>query len=405
MEREAGACAAVAARISALARADEESVPALVDAILDCAAGMGASDIHIESHCDGALVRYRLDGVLNDIALIPSARAENVFARLKLLARVVTYRKRAPQDGRLDGPEGGALRAAFMPTLHGEKAVLRIAGAVRPIPIDELGMLGPDLAALTSALLQPQGTIFFTGPASSGKSTSIYAALRFLLQHSPLPPNIATLEDPIEQQVDGANQTQIDPSGGLTFLTGLRTVLRMDPNVIVVGEVRDDDTANTAVQAGLSGHLVISTLHCGSAPQVYARLMHMNIERFILASAITAAVAQRLVRSLCPACRRPRPVTAREAARWFASGDPPARVFDPEGCAQCAGSGYAGRTGLFETAVPNDELRDAVMEGAPLARLRAVSEAAGMTSLAAAGASKVRDGATSLAELLRVVGA
>lgn len=395
----------VRASIEALAAKDEESVPKLVDTILESGAAAGASDIHIESRANDVLVRFRMDGQLVPIAAIPRDRASNVFARLKLLSRVVTYKKRSPQDGRLAGQEGsGALRAAFMPTLHGEKAVLRLPISEAPLHLEDLGLPETELARLQKVLRLAQGTILLTGPCSSGKSTSIYALLRHLLASSPIAPNIASLEDPIEQEIEGVNQTQVDLSGGLTFLTGLRTLLRMDPNVIVVGEIRDEETAHTVIQAGLSGHLVISTVHGGSSAQVYARLLHMNMEPFLVASSLNAIVAQRLLRSLCLSCRQPRMLTDVESEFYFKNTNAPEHVWSAVGCAECGGTGYSGRTAVFEIAVPGEEVREAVMRSAPTAELHRLCMAAGMVPLVQAGALKAASGETSMEEIARVIG-
>jgi type II secretory ATPase GspE/PulE/Tfp pilus assembly ATPase PilB-like protein len=394
---------ALGQEITALAQADESGVPPLVDAILRGAATLGASDVHIESRRDDVSVRYRVDGQLIPVTAIPKRLGDCVFARLKLMSKVVTYRKRSPQDGRVADDAGGALRAAFMPTLHGEKVVLRLPGSSAPLQLDELGLPSEDLARLRQVLDRSHGTIFFTGPCSSGKSTSIYASLRYLLANSGLPPNIATLEDPIEQEIEGINQTQVDTAGGLTFLSGLRTLLRQDPNVLVVGEVRDEETAQTVVQAGLSGHLVISTIHSGTSAQVFARLLHMGIEPFLLASAITGVVAQRLVRRLCPACRQPRPLTPVESRIYFSDCDPPPHVFQPSGCPECNQTGYRGRMAVFEIAVPDDALREAVLNRAPTAELHRISVAAGMTPLLRAAAGRLRSGDTSIEEIGRVI--
>lgn len=390
--------------IESLAAGNEEHVPALIDAILEGAAELEASDVHIESRADGAAIRLRVDGELLDLARLSKARSENVFARLKLMARVVTYRKRAPQDGRLLPAEGSALRAAFMPTLHGEKAVLRLPNSLAPRELHDIGMGENDLQRLEAALLRSQGTILFTGPCSSGKSTSIYAALRYLLANSSLTPNIVTLEDPIEQEIDGVNQTQIDEVGGLTFISGLRTLLRMDPNVIVVGEVRDEETANTIIQAGLSGHLVISTIHGGSAAQVFARLLHMGIEPFLIASSLSAVVAQRLIRRLCVDCRQERSLSEIERRTlWGDSAIAPKEAFSAAGCPACNGTGYSGRVGVFEVAVTGEQLREAVLVRQPTGSLHEAAIAEGMTPLLQAAAEMAARGLTSMEEIARVI--
>lgn len=383
---------------------DEMVVPELTDRILNAARELRASDIHLEARPDHYLIRYRIDGQLIPVARLSRKRGENVIARLKMLAKVLTYRKRLPQDGRLGNDDGLALRAAFMPTLHGEKAVLRLPTQIAPRRLEELGLSAADFGRLQRALLRSHGVILFTGPCSSGKSTSIYAALRFLLDRSPLIPNIATLEDPIEQEIDGVNQTQIDPAGGLSFLTGLRTLLRMDPDVIVVGEIRDEETAATVLQAGLSGHLVLSTIHSGTTAQVYARLLHMGIEPFLLAGAISAVVAQRLARQLCAECKRPISARGTESL-WAGEGLPiPANLYEVGGCPACSETGYRGRRAIFEVSVPDDPLREAIVRKAPTAELRQLVLASGTTSLWKAALQCVAAGYITLAEARRILG-
>lgn len=393
----------IGARITRLASGSDDDVPALVDAIIDGAAVLGATDVHLESDSTGLQVRYRIDGALLPVARVDAPRSANVFTRLKLMSKVVTYRKRGPQDGRVSANASLAVRTAFMPTLHGEKAVLRLPNPQAPTELHELGLLDCDLARLRHVLQGSQGVIFFTGPCSSGKSTSIYAVLRYLLSHSPVQPNIVSLEDPIEQEIAGVNQTQIDPVGGLTFLSGLRTMLRMDPNVIVLGEVRDEETAGTIIQAGLSGHLVITTMHGGSAAQVIARLLHMHIEPFLIASAVSAVVGQRLVRRLCTACREPRTLSTQEEKALFAGVKAPGQIFAPVGCPQCNGTGYLGRTAILEVAVPDEGLRAGILRAAPTVELYALAQAAGMTPLKAAAAAKLAIGETSAEEIARVI--
>jgi general secretion pathway protein E len=382
----------------------EEGVPDLADAILTGAEILNASDIHVEASRDAYLIRYRVDGVLVTVATLPKPLGENLIGRFKLLAQVMTYRKRIPQDGRVDRTEGLAARAAFIPTLHGEKAVLRLSVTHSPRSLEELGMPADDLERFQRALLASQGVIIFTGPCSSGKSTSIYASLRYILDHSPLRPNVVTLENPIEQEVEGANQTQIDPAGGLTFLTGLRTLLRMDPDVIVVGEIRDEETANTAIQAGLSGHRVLTTIHSGTAAQVYARLLHMEIEPFLLAGAVTAVVAQRLARRMCPHCGFVRKLDPWEAQMLFPQGAPEGDFASARGCAMCMNTGVSGRIGLFETGFTSPALREALVARAPTEKLADLLEQEGMCPLRCRVTQALAAGAISIEEAIRVLG-
>lgn len=358
----------------------ELAIPEIADAILEFADLLGASDVHVEPGRDAWSIRYRLEGILVPVIEIPKALGENLIGRLKMMARVLTYRRRAPQDGRVD-VGGIGVRAAFMPTLHGEKAVLRLPVTHAPLYLRDLGMSERDRTNLERILLGGNGVLFLTGPASSGKSTTIYAALRFILDHSAHPPNIATLEDPIEQELPGVNQTQIDPAGGLTFAIGLRTILRMDPDVIVVGEIRDEETARIAVHAGLSGHRVLTTIHSGTAAQVYARLLHLGIEPFLLASAVTGIVAQRLARRVCPECARPRPLEDWEAQLLLGQQSWEINGVSATGCDACRGIGAQGRFALFELGLPSAEVREAVLRRAPASEIAVHLEAAGMRPL------------------------
>jgi len=392
-------------RLEALIAAGETGIPELADLILDAAETLGASDVHVEALADSYHIRYRLDGVLVAVAGVPPALGQNLMARLKMLARVLTYRKRAPQDGRLDAGQGIGIRAAFMPTLHGEKAVLRLPVRAAPRHLHELGMSPADLDRFVQALAGGHGVIFLTGPSSSGKSTTIYAALRHILAGAPLPPNIVTLEGPIEQEIDGVNQTQIDPSGGLTFLTGLRTILRMDPDVIVVGEIRDEETARTTIHAGLSGHRVLTTIHSGTAAQVYARLLHMGIEPFLLASAVSAVIAQRLARRICMHCASERSLTAWEARLLLNDEAGSYHACSAAGCEECFGTGACGRRALFELGIPTAALREAVLARPPTSELAALLEAGGMRPLRAALQEALLERNISIEEAVRLSGA
>lgn len=390
-------------QLQRLVEQGEIGIPELADAILDGADSVAASDVHIEAHAQSYVVRFRVDGMLLDVISIPKSLGENLIGRLKMMARVLTYRKRVPQDGRVEAG-GIGIRAAFMPTLHGEKAVLRLPVANVPQRLDELGLTDDDRTRLERELIGGHGVIFLTGPSSSGKSTTIYAALRYILEHSPLKPNILTLEDPIEQEVPGVNQTQIDPAGGLTFPAGLRTILRMDPDVIVVGEIRDEETARIAVHAGLSGHRVLTTIHSGSCAQVYARLLHMGIEPFLLATAVSLIMAQRLARRVCPSCAQPRPLDQWETRLLFGEDSSDFTGVSAPGCPDCFGTGARGRLAIFELAVPSAAVRQAVLECAPAPLIAELLEAAGMRPLRVALRNAVVAHQVSIEEAIRLTG-
>ena len=295
----------------------------------------------------------------------------------------------------------------FRMSVSSSQEGLGFAARVLPYTIPRLEDLDPyNLLAGIRSLFDfsysyPRGLILHTGVVGSGKTTLIASELDYLSEK--MNGAVYTLEDPIEQEIEGVNQTQIDTAGGLTFLSGLRTLLRQDPNVLVVGEVRDEETAQTLVQAGLSGNLAISTIHSGTAAQVFARLLHMGIEPFLLASAITGVVAQRLVRRLCRACRRPRPLASVESRIYFEEGRSPSEVFEPAGCPDCDHTGYRGRMAVFEVAVPDEALREAILNRAPTAELHRVCVAAGMTPLLQAAAGHLRSGNTSIQEIGRVI--
>jgi len=390
-------------RIAQSVQRGEVAIPELADLLLEVADKVGASDIHVEPQADHCLVRYRCDGMLLPVVSLPKGLGENLIARFKMMARVLTYRRRAPQDGRVDAG-GIGIRAAFLPVLHGEKAVLRLPVAEAPQQLHELGLADENRLKLEHVLVGGHGVVFLTGPSSSGKSTTIYAALRYILQHASIAPNIMTLEDPIEQELPGVNQTQIDPAGGLTFLAGLRSILRMAPDVIVVGEIRDDETARVAIHAGLSGHRVLTTIHSGTAAQVYSRLLHMGIEPFLLATAVSAIVAQRLARRVCSACAHERPLEPWETKVLFGQDSTQVRGVSAVGCPSCFGTGVRGRLGLFEVALPSPSVREAVLRRAQASELAQLLEAGGMRPLRQALREAVSTHVLSIEEAIRLSG-
>jgi general secretion pathway protein E len=381
-------------------------IPDLVDYMLQQAVLQQASDVHLVPYRDFTLVRYRIDGILTDVAQLGPGVRDQVTSRLKVLAAAVIYVHDRPQDGRLDlmvGNRDVDLRVAFMPTLHGERVVMRIlARGELGLGLPALGFTPEQLALFSDIIFRPQGMVIMNGPAGSGKTTTIYAALRAVLEHSKHSTSIYTLEDPIEYDLMNINQTQIHESQGFTFADGLRTMLRQDPDVIMVGEIRDLDTARIAVQAGMTGHLIITTVHAKQAAGVFVRLVEIGVDSHSLASAVTAVVAQRLVRVLCRECKRQAPVTPGEAAKL-------GRVLDgqpfsvPVGCPACSQKGYAGRVGIYEILPVDEGVRELIADRASPDRIYRHAIEHGMTTLLDNGVSLAARGETSLEEVLRVL--
>lgn len=373
-----------------------------MDATLRGAAEARASDVHFEPVEDGIEIRLRLDGVLQPAARIPGELAAPVVARLKVLAGLATYRTDVPQDGRIsiDGLGGGAdLRLSTYPTVRGEKAVVRLfAARAEEFRLRELG-LGDEVArGLETALASREGLVVLTGPAGSGKTTTIYASVQHVRDSSRAGGaggsgrHIVTIEDPVECLLPGITQTQTNPPAGLTFANCLGSILRQDPEVIVVGEIRDAATAELALQAALTGHLVVTTVHAGTAPGVFSRLIEMGIEPYLVTSVVRAALAQRLVRRLCPACRVRVDAREGDAAGWTAPG-----------CAACLGTGFRGRVPIAEILTLSPGLRAAVLARADIEGLDSAARDSGLRTLAEAGEELVRSGATSREELARVL--
>jgi general secretion pathway protein E len=342
--------------------ADDAPAIRLINGIIADAARNGVSDIHIEPYESGLVVRMRIDGVLRETLRMPPHVAPVVVSRIKVMARLDIAERRVPQDGRMGLTLGGKLldvRVSTLPSRAGERVVLRILDKENAgIDLEALGLTPAMYALLQEALKEPNGIILVTGPTGSGKTTSLYAALRLLNDGSR---NILTVEDPVEYAVDGVGQTQVNPKVGLTFAAGLRAILRQDPDVVMVGEIRDRETAEIAVQASLTGHLVLSTVHTNDAVGAITRMRDMKVEPFLLASTLRAVIAQRLVRRLCPVCRRG--VPARETVAPLIGIPPEAIVYQPVGCGECGQSGYKGRIGVFEAVRVDETIRRLVNEG------------------------------------------
>ncbi len=373
----------------------EAPVIRLVNALLAEAVARGASDIHIEPYERRLLVRFRVDGVLHTVLEPPRAAAPSLIARIKVMASLDIAERRRPQDGRLKVRVGGRevdIRLSVLPTAYGERLVMRLLRREGLLGLEALGLEACDRSRLERLIRLPHGMLLVTGPTGSGKTTTLYAALSAIASDAC---NILTIEDPIEYELPGVGQMQVNPKTGLTFAAGLRAILRQDPDVIMVGEIRDLEAARIAVQAALTGHLVFSTLHTNDAPSACTRLADIGVEPFLLASALKGVVAQRLVRVLCPRCRIPYTPSPEERA---ALGIEAQVLYRPQGCEGCLGTGYRGRTGLYEVLEVDEEAARLIRTRAPEAALR---QRVG-TGLREAGLRKAALGITSVEEVLRV---
>ena len=382
---------------------DDAPIVRLINAVLSQAVREGASDIHIEPFETRSVVRYRIDGVLRDVLEPPQAAHGLIVSRVKIMARLDIAEKRLPQDGRITLRLAGRpvdVRVSTLPTAHGERVVMRLLDKqAGRLTLPAIGMAPDMLETLHELIHQPHGILLVTGPTGSGKTTTLYAALSQLDTKSY---NIMTVEDPIEYDLDGIGQTQVNPKTDLSFARALRAILRQDPDIIMIGEIRDLETAQIAVQASLTGHLVLATLHTNDSVGAVTRLVDMGIEPFLVASTLIGALAQRLVRRLCPQCRRPRVPDAAERRLLQIDANDKRNMNVPGSCAACANSGYQGRTGVFELLTVDDPLRSAIHDGVSEERLREIGQARGMRSIREDGLRWVLAGETSLDEVLRV---
>jgi type IV pilus assembly protein PilB len=372
----------------------------LVHSIVAQAVQLGASDIHVNPEEGDTRVLFRVDGVLSPAATIKRRMAMGVVSRIKIMGDLDISEKRLPQDGRFALTVDGRrvdIRVVTLPLVHGEGVVMRILdGGVRVEGLDALGMQADELKRFTGAINKPNGAVLVTGPTGSGKSTTLYAALNALNDGER---SILTIEDPVEQRIPGVKQMQIAPKAGVTFDVGLRSMLRADPDVIMVGEIRDRETAHIAVEAALTGHLVLSTLHTRDAPSALGRLIDMGIEPFLVSSAIDCIVAQRLVRMLCKHCKRPLKVSEEVLAEHGLAGAEP---YEAVGCSRCGGSGYRGRLGLYEVMSVSEPIRALILERGSVDDMVEIAVGEGMLRLRDDGLVKVREGLTSIAEVERM---
>jgi type IV pilus assembly protein PilB len=372
----------------------------LVHSIVAQAIQQGASDIHVNPEEGDTRVLFRVDGVLAPAATVKRKMAMGVVSRIKIMADLDISEKRVPQDGRfaltMDGRRVD-IRVVTLPLVYGEGVVLRILDKGTVIQgLDSLGMPPHALEQFSAAIAKPNGAVLVTGPTGSGKSTTLYAALNELNDGER---SILTIEDPVEQRIAGIKQMQIAPKAGVTFDVGLRSMLRADPDVIMVGEIRDRETAHIAVEAALTGHLVLTTLHTRDAPSGLGRLIDMGIEPFLVSSAVDCIVAQRLVRLLCHHCKKPQKVSDAVLAEHGLTGAEP---FEPVGCSRCAGSGYRGRVGVYEVMTVSEHIRALILERASVDVMVSVATRDGMRRLRDDGLEKVREGLTSIAEIERM---
>jgi len=384
-----------------LGEADQDApVIKLVHSIVAQAIEHGASDIHVNPEEGDSRVLFRVDGVLAPAATIKRKMAAGVVSRIKIIADLDISEKRVPQDGRFALTVEGRrvdIRVVTLPLVHGEGVVMRILDkGVVVNGLDSLGMSERDCKLLEEAIHRPNGAVLVTGPTGSGKSTTLYAALTALNDGER---SIITIEDPVEKRIAGIKQMQIATKAGVTFEVGLRSMLRADPDVIMVGEIRDRETAHIAIEAALTGHLVLSTLHTRDAPAALGRLIDMGIEPFLVSSAVDCIVAQRLVRSLCSHCKRPQNLSEVVLAEY---GLEPGVAHEPVGCSRCAGTGYRGRLGIYEVMTLSERVRSMILEHAPVDAMVAVSTEEGMLRLRDDGMRKVREGLTSIAEVERM---
>jgi len=373
-----------------------------------------ASDIHIEAHELKTDVRFRIDGIMHDIVEIPKNLHDLIVTRIKIMARLRTDEHRAAQDGRLRFKSGDKridVRVSIVPVIYGEKVVMRLLSEkARQYDLENLGLNKKNLKIVQSNIDKPWGMILVTGPTGTGKTTTLYSILKILNTREV---NISTIEDPVEYDIEGINQIQVNANTNLSFAAGLRAIVRQDPDIIMVGEIRDEETARIAINSAMTGHLVLSTLHTNDAPTTLPRLMDMGVEPFLVASTINIAIAQRLVRKVCNSCRKEIKLTKEtidliqqqlspEIIKKYKLDKAGTKIFAGEGCPKCQNTGYTGRIGIFEILTLNDEIKRMIMEKANAEEVKNKAIAQGMTTMIEDGVEKVLAGVTTIEEVLRV---
>ncbi len=406
---------------TALARGKPAEMPIIkiVDLMLTYGEQNRASDVHIEPRETESLVRYRIDGMLHDAAVLPKEIHQEIVTRIKVMANLRTDEHLAAQDGKLIFRTGVGLpreqqtkldvRVSVMPITYGEKVVLRLLSArVRRLSFEDMGFEPADLKKLQQAYVKPYGMILATGPTGSGKTTTMYAILKVLNKRDV---NITTIEDPVEYDMEGVNQIQVNPKTNLTFAHGLRSIVRQDPDIILVGEIRDPETANIAVNAAMTGHLLLSTMHANNAATTVVRLLDMGVEPFLVASTVNVIIAQRLVRKLCQNCKKKvlvsrsvleERISAAEVAKYFGKGEK-ITVWLAQGCSLCQQTGYADRIGIHEIFLVDDDIRQAIIDRKDAETIEQMAVEKGMTPMLGNGLKKVKAGITTVEEILRAI--
>ena len=401
-------------KVEAVQKGTGGEIPAIeiVNLLVEYAHDNRASDVHIEPRRKLAEVRFRIDGVLHDVLNLPLDVFDQVVTRIKVASKLRTDEHMAAQDGKMQvetASEELDIRVSVVPLVHGEKVVMRLLSSKsRQFGLADLGLSEEDLNKIKDGFMRPYGMVLVTGPTGSGKTTSIYAILKILNSRDV---NIATIEDPVEYDIEGINQIQVNPKAGLTFASGLRSILRQDPNVIFVGEIRDEETADISVNSAMTGHLVLSTLHTNDAATTLPRLIEMKIEPYIVASTVNVITAQRLVRKICEKCRVSTEISmgdlqkkfpAAVLAKHFGKNLKKVRVYIGKGCPVCHKTGYAGRIGIYEVLVVSEDIKELIMAKADAGTIQKKAVAEGMNLLWEDGLEKVREGITTLDEVLRV---
>jgi len=385
--------------------AGQAPVIKLVNQLIEEAVKSGASDIHLEPQEDGFYCRLRIDGVLHEIEPPPKKLQPAVISRIKIMAEMDIAQSRLPQDGRIQTKSLGRdidLRVATFPTIYGEHVSIRLLDKTQGlIKLEELGFEADTLKKFKEIIYKPYGIILVTGPTGSGKTTTLYAALNTI---NDLKKNIITLEDPVEYTITRIHQSQVNVKAGLTFATGLRSIVRLDPDIIMIGEIRDKETADIAIHSSLTGHLVFSTLHTNDAPSAATRLIDIGVEPYLVASSLVGVLAQRLVRKLCPKCKQGYKPSEEELSVVSSKSSVVSqiRLYKPAGCNECRNTGYKGRIGIFELLIPDNGIKELIIKKAPTHQIRDAACQAGMKTLRQDGFQKVLAGITSLSEVLSV---
>lgn len=396
------------------AKSAKESDPPIikiVDTLLDHAYANNASDIHLEPFEKYSLLRFRVDGILRDIVRFPSKLHPSIVTRVKVLSELRTDEHLAPQDGKIrhkTATENLDLRVSIVPVTDGEKVVMRLlSDRARQFTLTDLGFSGEELKKVNDAYRKPYGMILSTGPTGSGKTTTMYSVLKQLNKRGT---NIMTIENPVEYDIEGVNQIQVNPKTGLTFASGLRSIVRQDPDIILVGEIRDHETADIAINSAMTGHLVLSTLHTNDATSAIPRLIDLEVEPFLIASTVNVVIAQRLVRKIHQACRVSSEVSITEVAKQVSKAElkkqfgdkKKVRIYEGKGCEADHGTGYEGRIGIYEVLIIDDDIRQAIVEQKDAASIRKIAIKNGMRTMLQDGLDKVKQGITTMDEVLRV---